>query len=421
MMQLKPFDYDQLVCPHCQTPHPEVQGVTFTGLHVMADCQCQACGTAFYQDLPMGHALTMPISIGKADGRLYDHHPNANIWFADRLRDAYRQPHTEAVPIEKIVHYVASRVVLVNTLDMWYGHVLLKLFNVQAHLDDPSLGVVLIIPRELEPLVPAGCAEVWIVDIPLGKLTGWFTDFDRFVNRELERFEQVYLSPNPPHPNTTELDYARFFGVQPFDMNEFMRKTPIITFITREENFERCWQASETEYRFMKGLRRLGQDERMRRYAVARQEQLIKQTIRLIRQQLPTAQFNVIGIGRQGSYEGYARDLRAAEASSRFQIDNAAHYAQSHIVIGVLGSNMLVPSALAGASIDIICHDAFYRNFVTDLCVRQNDYRWALFLYRYLPKYATPIAVAHNAVAIIKEYDSFQQVVVGQAMPAVMA
>ncbi|MBK7083572.1 MAG: hypothetical protein IPH53_02425 [Flavobacteriales bacterium] len=108
---------------------------------------------------PVGFAVDHDVAIGKADGQLYNP-KGAAAWVWSPLLAGFRSQDHAEIKIERRVFREHKRVVLLNTLDFLYGHVLLKLWNAQYYLEaHPDLGLVLIIPRGFEWLVPKGTAE----------------------------------------------------------------------------------------------------------------------------------------------------------------------------------------------------------------------------------------------------------------------
>ncbi|MEO8734411.1 MAG: hypothetical protein ABI373_08775 [Flavobacteriales bacterium] len=82
-------------------------------------------------------------------------------------------------------------------------------------------------------------------------------------------------------------------------------------------------------------------------------------------------------------------------------------YARSQVVVGVHGSNMLLPTSLAVGCVEILPYDR-YGNMVQDLVVRHAD-RMQLFLYRFVDEFASPKAVARNVFTIFRDFDHFKR------------
>jgi len=82
-------------------------------------------------------------------------------------------------------------------------------------------------------------------------------------------------------------------------------------------------------------------------------------------------------------------------------------YARSQLVVGVHGSNMLLPTALAAGCVEILPHDR-QGNVVQDISVRYND-RMQLFLYRFVDEFARPVEIDRQVSAIFDHFNLFER------------
>ena len=82
-------------------------------------------------------------------------------------------------------------------------------------------------------------------------------------------------------------------------------------------------------------------------------------------------------------------------------------YAASQVVVGVHGSNMLLPTAHAAGCVEILPHDRV-GNIVQDISVRWHD-RMQLFLYRFVDEFASPRTVAAQVVSIFTEFSNYHR------------
>jgi hypothetical protein len=106
-----------------------------------------------------------------------------------------------------------------------------------------------------------------------------------------------------------------------------------------------------------------------------------------------------------GNFKGYALDERRKDMSVSVEKDWCRIYAQSHVVVGVHGSNMLLPTAFAAGCVEILPQER-YGNIVQDISVRYPDRR-QLYFYRFVDQYASPKSVAGKVVAMIDDYDVY--------------
>jgi len=402
MIRLKPDPQNSFTCPECRAGQPRIHEFRIQSINVVADCTCVHCGFDFYQTLPVGHTTDYSLRIGKKNGKLYK--PDENrTWLSTSFLKAHQEKQKRDVAIEKIVYKKCDHVVVLNTLDTLYGHVLLKLYNAIYHLDNQTdKGLVLIIPKIFLWLIPEGCAEVWVVDLKLSELVYGYEAIENFVSKELERFGEVYLSKAYSHPDFSQANIARFTGVSPFDLKKFSSLKPTFTFVLRED---RWWFQASADYWFYRVCRKLKILNLGSRILSERQNALVRKTIGHIKKEIPDSNIYVVGLGKTGSFEGYAVDERQWNVNPSVERVWCSIYAQSHVVIGVHGSNMLLPTAHAAGCVEVLPEDR-YGNMVQDLSVRYDN-RLQLFFYRFADQFSKPTSIAEKAVDMIRGYELF--------------
>lgn len=403
MIELKPFTYSDFFCPECKARANVIaEDVMFPGTYVYADCLCMNCGLSYYQLLPVGHGVDAPLAVRKADGHVYNSTPDSQ-WLCEHAVNSFPLV-DKPVGIHKIIYHERKEVVLLNALDFLYGHSLLKLYNAQHHLDhDKHLGLILIIPRSLQWMIPEGCAEAWVVDLSLSDLQKGYTAISDFVAQEVSRFDKVYLSRAYSHPDFSLIDITRFTGVEPFHASDFYRIPPRITFILRED---RWWFGNTMDYWFYRICRRFKMMKLASKVLTGRQNNLVKRTIHNIAATLPHAEFAVVGLGRTGAFTKNVLDHRTMHMNDAVERTWCEMYGDSHVVVGVHGSNMLLPTAFSAGCVEILPEDR-YGNIVQDLSVRYSDRR-QLFFYRFADQYASPANVAVKVISIILDYKSYK-------------
>lgn len=402
LVPLKPRTSTKQHCPKCGSADVLVEKVVFPGIHIMAERHCTSCHSDYLQDLPVGFAVDHAMAIDKANGQLIA--PDSRLdWIQDPLMRGYAKPGIEAVPIERIVYRPCKRVIVLNTLDFLYGHVLLKLYNAAHYLERyPDLGLIVIVPRMFKWLVPEGVAEAWVVDLRLGRMQGWYPAIDSFVQEQLEGFDEVFLGRGYAHPEFASIDISRFTGVSAFPLKEFTSKAPHVTFVARED---RLWFASPFGAFMYKVFNKLGLKHSLGRWYVRAQDGLVRRTIHRIKAGLPDARFTLVGLGTGGNLSDVATDLRTTAMNDAVERSWVEAYAASQIVIGVHGSNMLLPTAHAAGCIEILPHDR-QGNIVQDISVRWHD-RMQVFLYRFVDEFASTKTVAMHALAMFREFDNY--------------
>ncbi|MBP8822104.1 MAG: hypothetical protein KBH07_00500 [Flavobacteriales bacterium] len=404
LVPLLPEPFSALACPACGSSKVEVRGSVWPGIHVLGVYACRACGLDFLRDLPVGFAVDHPMAIGIRDGKLYNP-SNGPGWIHVPLMNGHADQRPEEVGIERVVHRHCERIVVLNALDFLYGHVLLKLYNAQYYLDHhPGLGLVVVVPRMFLWLVPEGVAEVWLVDQRLGDARNWHTGIDRFVQAQLPRYKEVYLGKGYAHPEFAGMDIERFSKVAPFPLDQFLERPPHITFVLRED---RLWIGGPVLKLLYRVARKLGRKGPLLRWFIHAQDRLVRRSIKRIRRLVPQARFAVVGLGRPGGMPPDVVDLRTLKMDTQTELAWCRQYASSQVVVGVHGSNMLLPTAHSAGCVEILPYDR-YGNMVQDISVRYHN-RMQLFLYRFIDEFATPRCVARHVVSIFTDFKVYNQ------------
>lgn len=402
LVPVQPQLFNAFPCPQCGAEAPRALDVLFIGLQVVGQYQCDQCGLAFSRDLPIGFAIDHPLAYATKDRKILDPSGRAEKWIH---YDVYKQPSSAPIKLERKVYREAKDIVIVNTLDFLYGHVLLKLLNAQYYIDNhKDLGVVLLLPRMFEWLVPDGVAEVWLVDQKLAQARAWHDKVDAFVREQLPRYGEVYMARGYGHPDLAHVDLERFTKVKPFPADEFLTRPPHITFIARQD---RLWFATPLGHFMYRAWNRLGMKKSLGRWFVGAQSRMIERVMRRIRRELPKATFTVVGLDRAGGFEGLAEDLRTEKMDLATELKWCEAYAKSQLVVGVHGSNMLLPTGLAAGCVEILPYDR-YCNMVQDVLVRYND-RMQLFFYRFVDEYASPADVARHVTTMFRYFHQYRQ------------
>lgn len=398
---IKPDPGLRFTCPECHSSEVAVSRISTPGIYWLADCSCRSCSTRFQQSLAVSHMIDYPLAINSNTKTLHPAEWSTN-WQAPAFMKSCATLEVKEIIIKAVVYKEHRKVILLNTLDYLYGHTLLKLYSALHHLDSrPDLGLIVIIPSIFEWMIPQGCAEVWIVNLSLGKLAYGYEAIDRFVSAQLERFEEVHISKAINHPDCTTIDISRLTGVKPFDVEKFYDQKPFFTFALRED---RWWLKNRLSDIAFRVARKLGLSRLAGKILVRKQDALVRQTIRRISREIPEARFGIAGLGKGGSLSRWASDKRAVRITTDIERDWCRMYAQSHVVIGVHGSNMLLPTAHAAGCVEVLMEQR-NRNIVQDLSVRYNDRR-QLFFYRFVDQYAPPSSVAAKVVAIYRNYEN---------------
>jgi len=402
VIRLHPIPDAAHTCPYCQV-RLEVKGWYIPGMRNLADLKCPQCGREFYGDLPSGHGLYYPMLLERAAGLVHDEH-GVN-WFAHWLRDSYAN--RVKSPVKLIVEDLRplKQPILLNCLDTLYGHCLLKLLHAQYYLDHrPDLALVVLIPRFLRWMVPDGVAAIWTVGLPLKRGIEWNDWLAAEIKRRIEPLEECWLSVAFSHPHPKDYDIERFTHVHPFPVDEWDARLerPMVTFIWRED---RVWRHLSRYGRWQRLTQRLKRKLGLVEYPLDEQKQRVVALAQALRRVFPQVDFAVAGLGRSGGLPNWIADLRTLEISEHVERAWCERYAQSHVVIGVHGSNMLLPSAHAGAVVELVPPER-WGNLIQDILIAARNVREIMYRYRFLPLDTSATVVAEVTASLLRYFPS---------------
>lgn len=409
MIRLHPIPDARHQCPHCGAALL-VDGWYIPGMRNLAELHCATCGREFYGDLAAGQALYTPMLLEKATGVVHD--PHGVAWFAAWLRDSYASRTSAPLGFrQEELAPVTRPVVLLNCLDTLYGHCLLKLLNAQHYLDHrPDLDLIVLVPSFLRWMVPEGVAQIWTVDLTLRRGTEWNDWLAREIASRVESFESASLSVAHSHPPPDEYDIERFTRVKPFPLDEWAERLrrPTVTFAWRED---RLWGEAADDSRARAG--RLGHFFSPRESGLEKQARSVVALAETLRSERRDVDFAVAGVGQGGGLPEWIKDMRRLEIDADAEREWCARYAGSHVVVGVHGSNMLLPSAHAGGVVELIGAERWW-NYLQDILFRTGDSREMFFRYRFMPDASAPTEIARLIETMLSRYDGMKRLMGGR-------
>jgi hypothetical protein len=338
-----------------------ISNVAIPGMRSLVDTVCLQCDSRYYVDLPVSHALWNRVSLDQKTLELYNtREPN---WITEPLRRAFLNQ--ESRDLTPIVHkfFHAERIVIVNCMDFVYGHALLKLLNTQKHIEQsPELGCCVLVSPELVDLVPAGVAEIWEFPVLIGEHWKWFSSLRRWVDGYIKQRQECFLSRAYSHPSSRGNDLRRYVRNLPDLSEQLERSNPVIMFCHRED---RLWG------------RTLGDQQRNLQTLLDKLSEIF-----------PGLAFVLLGFGRQNRLHNSAAkliDLRIEKFDRVVARNWLAHMQAADCCIGVMGSNMLLPSGLAKATVNLVQRTRslnFFQDILFTGC--DTDVRLAFLKYRFI-------------------------------------
>jgi FkbM family methyltransferase len=339
-IRLRPVPEEAGKCPHCDVPL-RVRSLRLPGWRTLIDGQCPRCTHRFLQDVPNGHGLVYPTTCDLTTGETLD--PTGASWFSSRLKPYWERPDGGRVELVVRGRATGSEVILANCLDPVYGHALLKLLGLQGTIERAGgLPVIALAPAALGHLIPDGVAETWLVRSPVARLGRWLLDLEEGLEGALGRLDRVWMTALPPHPHPSTFDLDNFVGHAPPETVG----SPSVVLSLRPD-------------------RRWGVDAESEAGNVAR-------LVAALRLAYPDVGIVAVGAAPPGGLPAEVLDVRDSnpgEADERRWIGLCRG---ANLAVGVHGSNLLLPSGLAGATIELIPLER-YGNYLQASLVTQAD------------------------------------------------
>lgn len=369
------------------------ESLLFLGMRTVVRGTKAGYSTSFYHTLPIEHTDMFPVEVS-CNGSHPTYSEVSKIWLAEPLIHALTSDHEEEVNVTVERKKEHDKIIILNCLDSCYGHALDKLFNIQRHLDHHAhLGLVVIIQSSMRNLVPEGVSEIWELDTPFKTFEHRIKGFDQLVKTRVLESKEAYLSRADMNLDYSLLRIPLFVKHNPLRFDKLYEYPARITFILREDRF---WLTNKVNHFLYLVARKLGQLSLIKFYFIILQNRNFRKLAKLLVKQYPDLQITAIGIGSPGGMNRYVQDLREPYQEYRMHEDERYRlYSESHLIFGVHGSHMILPSALAGAFISL--HQDFkIPHFSEDFIPRHSNPQRQAFLGRFLSDRNSPKAIASH-------------------------
>lgn len=136
------------------------------------------------------------------------------------------------------------------------------------------------------------------------------------------------------------------------------------------------------------------------------QNKKIVSLFKKLRMIFPEILYTVAGAGTATRFPDWIEDQRTTEFSAQTERHLCRVYSESKVIIGVHGSNMLLPSAHAGITIDLMPKER-WGNFAQDIIFQETDVRQAAHRYRFFPVQISTKALAELISIQLEENEHF--------------
>jgi hypothetical protein len=394
-------------CPYCDVALAPTS-VRVAGLAIVVDAGCRSCQGEFAFDWPAGNALLHPALVDRATGAV---HADGSDWYARRFAHLVAsETRKVSVPIAVSGACHAGRgAILVDCLDFRYSHVLLKLMSAARHLDEsPDEDVVVIVPKLLRWLVPAGVAVIE-ADLPLERGTEWVEGLDAAVAETLTPSATVRISPTISQPDVTLGDLSLLGEDLTPAPNVHNGGAPLqIGFALRSDRQhsqgDRLWLGPTPLW--LRIARRLLPERLAYELLVRRQNRNFARLAHRVRERHPEARCIAFGIGKPHGLPDWVDDLRTP-GPVREESHSLDQYRRCRVVVGPHGANLSLPSLLAGGVVDLV-RPSQLPNVAQDLIIPHGtsaEPKLTLFRYRIVPEECTPDTVAAITLSLIDDAD----------------
>jgi hypothetical protein len=393
MTSLKPLSISgRFLCPYCSKTLKLTKTI-WQGIHICVASVCDSCKAEIINDLPTGHAIYYPFQIDLKNNRTFGANRGLS-WLGRPLLTSLLNPSYEKISIKKYIqiHKKQRDAVIVNCLDFMYGHCLLKLFNVERYKKNANKKkIIAIIPECIRWLVPSYVDEIWSIDIPLAKTRQYNIHLEAFIKKQVQSYKTVIVSNTNCHPQGIVI--SDFSNTQP-------ALTPTNKTITFFWRYDRLW----TSDRF---INTLPHTSLIKKFLYAIEYMKIILLFLSIKHHLPDYKFMIVGIGKQMKFPSWIADHRIPTYNQQKEKNMCKIYAKSTLVIGTLGSHIILPAAHAFMTLEL-AHtqrtECFGQNMVIPSHAISLDPRLYYFRHRIIPSTTSIKSATNEIVSMLRDY-----------------
>jgi hypothetical protein len=390
-VQLSPKPLFDVECPECQQL-THAHDWTLPGLWLLAQYRCQRCRAEFFFDLPYSLGVVTPCYLDLRTSKAKPKY--LGDWYAALTTKAWTEKTRAEVSLKVQRRTYGQNVCLVNCLYPWWGDAVGSLLRVSRLKDVHGMDIVVVINPTLQWLVPDFVRGVWVIEQDIADNSKWKESIDAMVKtviREQNLHVFVPIIFQPAYLTPAELQEA--CKIQPFPRDEWtarLKEKAVVTFASRTD---RTWSRSRRRKRPSLARRVLNRVLRpfsgilQKNHSLSSNAQQLKNIINLARElkrSFRDIEFAVCGLGREGSLPAWVKDLRVEKFAPDTNRIWAEQASRSHVVVGVLGSQISLPASLAGSCIMLTPSDKL-RNILECSPVTSRQPRESLFCYRFLP------------------------------------
>jgi len=388
-LRISPLERRTRNCLWCDSV-AEMKEWSIPGLWTLGLFECSQCGRSFWSDLEYGLGALGPVQIDAAtgDGQRF----NGSSWYLETTQRAYRERINQPVRVTVEGDKNIRTGLLVNCLSPWWGDTISLILRTNLLL---NLGIPIIVltTRDAAWLMPKHVSQVWVVEQTVSSTVTWNEALSEAVKKLVAGFDDIKVPAIFQPAVLSHEEVAAVTKVQPFDRSRWMENEATFGFAWRSD---RCWVPSQQLMPRLPGrLRRLFEVQ-----PGVRQASQVVQCFEQVKRCVPSAKFVCFGLAEKPEpLPNWIEDQRTTTVGALENRQWCQAAAKCHVLAGVLGSHMTLPSFHAGSIVDLVPQD-MARLVLTDIGVVSNDVREAIFLYRLIPSSTTPLDLASIMVTI---------------------
>ena len=396
LIQIHPKVIYKKHCPNC-SKILFLENIKWHGPHIIAFSKCKnsECLKEYCFNLPIGQGYVTPIIFNLTDDFQVS---NINSWYYKIFEEIFN-PQSISIDL-KIESYSEisknDNVIIVNALDkVCWGHNFGRITNIPILSEEYTKYKIIVITEEkFKWLLPDGVAEVWYAILPsTNGVQKYYPELDKNINRQIKRFQRVLVASTYNYPNI--VDIYKHIKIKPHNINN---DENYITFIWREDP-PRFWIKSKLLLKFSKFSLILFL------FKIAQKRKIIT-LMKMIKYQIPEAQFTVAGLGSFGRFPKWITDKRITSFNNDAEFEQCKIFAKSKLTVGVHGSNMLLPSSLSGSCI-VLMPKGRWGGYLQDLVFNESNVRLAFFKKRVFPVSISTIDLAEICCHMVNDYQGY--------------
>lgn len=401
MIQIKPSIKHYFTCPFCSKKVASNE-VIFWGLVIVAKFECQSYSKSAYISLNIGHFTHFPCVFQDSSSLSTSRKQNNTaLWLHQPLLNSFYQKNYTIPTFRKVVYHTKSKAILLNCLDPVYGHALWRLLNyAKLYKKYPEYAIILLIPKNFEYLFPnSRISELWILDNNLEDFQYLMPNLNRIIQQEIRRFEEFHLAKAEVQPQVSQETIENLFSQKTFTLPQFTELSPKVLLVMRNDRF---WLSKKWEYLLFRIYKRFNL-QLLTSFFIQRQHKHFNKLAKHLRQKNSTLHITAIGFGNPKGLSKDIQDLRSPAPDSDTENYWNQLASKTHLVVGVHGSHLLIPTALSMAFIELLPLHRI-ENFGEASIFTQKNPRYSNFLKRILPLATSPKIVTRHILHILEGF-----------------